>query len=118
MMLKSDLFCFSGYSIVIAQTITNNKNLKKFLEITTAISLSSVKMKPGQKYGIIGRNENEMVDTDLLPFKPASMVLQTPAVKTPRNWLSVDPDKLMVVFLIYSDEKDIFHREVLFYVLS
>ena len=75
-------------------------------------------MKPNQKYGVIGRNENEMVDADLLPFKPSPMVLQTPGHKTPRNWLSVDPDKLNVIFLIHSDDKDIFHREVSFYVMS
>ena len=101
---------------MIAQTSTN-KNYKKDLEITTAISLSSVKMKPGQKYGLIGRNENEMVATDLLPFKPSPTVLQTPGLKTSRNWLSVDAKKLMVIFLIHSDDKEIFHREVglLFY---
>ena len=75
-------------------------------------------MKPGQKYGIIGRNENEMVDTDLLPFKPSPAVLLTPGLKTPKNWLSVDAEKLMVIFLIYSDDKDIFHRQVSFNLIS
>ena len=108
---------FSGYSIVIAQTVASLGINKGKLQITTAISLSSVKMKSNQMYGVIGRTENDIGANDLLHFKPAPMVLQSPASKTSRNWLSVDRNKLMVIFLIHSKDKDIFDRQVLFFAI-
>ena len=52
-----------------------------------------------------------MEANDLIPFKPGTAV-QTPGFRNPWTFLSIEENKIMVVFLIYSKKAKIFDRDI------
>ena len=106
-----DEISLDGYAIIVAET-SNTRKTKDFLYITSAVDLSPATMKPTQQYGLIGRSEQNMGHFDIIPFKPNPVILQTPANKQHNNWLSVEDDKLIVIFLVSSDQHKVFDSEI------
>ena len=101
-----DEIVLDGYSVLVATTSTD-RNLKT-LQVLCAIDLSGTKMKPNQRYGVIGRSAQEAEANDIVPFAPSSKFQLINRQLTSKNWLTVDFNKHLVVFLLYSENKKIF----------
>ena len=102
---KDDEISLKGYSIVVA---TTNKNLSPQLETVLAIDLSDVVLRAGQRYGVIGRSEQEMEDDDIIGWKPSPNLQLVNMQLKSHNWLKVADKKHIIIFLVYSSSTRIF----------
>ena len=69
-------------------------------------------MISNQKYASIGRDPSHLNKNDIIPWIPSPKVLQSPGNRNAGTWLTVGESLNMVVFLIYSENLNIFHQDV------
>ena len=104
-----------GYGLIVAET-TSARWIRPNLVMRTIFDLSSGLMNEGQEFAIIGRDPSVVGDSDTITFVPSNYLRVIPRdnkkFDTTMNWLKVDPDKVMVVFLTYNSEKGVFHKDV------
>ena len=93
----------NGYSIVLAET-TNSKKLRGNILIRCALELDGTKMASQQQYAVLGRSMNDMEANDILEFKYSRTQHMTKQTYNSNNWLAIEEDLIMLVFLMYSKD--------------
>ena len=105
----------NGYSVLLAETVGGDLayNSKGQLYIRAAFNLNGKQFQEGERYAVIGRSPQEADNKDLVPWGPSPQGLQLPSrLFTSFNWLTVQDNQIMVAFLLYSNSKSIFDRDV------
>ena len=100
----------AGYSVLITETVSENRayNSVAKMFVKAAFDLKDVQFKKGKQYGVIGRDPYEASPDDLMAWKP-SQALQAPSkLLTSYDFLDVEDNQMMVIYLLYSQEKSIF----------
>ena len=100
-----------GYSLLVAET-SISKNIKPNLEVRCAFDLSNTNMKINQRWGVIGRVRADMENNDILEFLPGAQFKKIQPTINAYNWLSLEPHKHMVIFLVFSPNLKIFDHSI------
>ena len=103
-----------GYSLLIAQT-SLSKKIRPSLEVSLAIDLSGLTMAAGQEYAVVGRKASEMETNDIIDFAPSRKFQLIDKTLTSFNWLSIHPNKQMIVFLVYHKTLKVFEDAQVWY---
>ena len=105
----------AGYSILIAETVGGplTYNAAGKLYIKAAFDLKDVQFKQGKQYGVIGRDPLQASPDDLMTWKPSHLALRSPSkMLTSFDFLTVEDQQIMVIFLLYSNDKSIFDSSI------
>ena len=103
-----------GYYVLIAETSKDRRSTRGSLVVKCVFNLQNIIFKAEKKYGVIGRHPLEVQADDLMPWRP-SQSLKVPSYPNPidsYNFLSVEDNQMMVVFLMYNMDKSIFDKSV------
>ena len=109
-----------NYAITVVES-TTERWLKGKLVVRSVFDLTKTKLKAGQQFFLVGRDPSVVGTSDILPFSPNTNVLRlitrgkkngVHTFDTSLNFLKVDPNKLLLVFLTYSSTHNIFHRDI------